>query len=138
MLKNTKGFSNNKLKVPMRKFCVELKHRPLGDDGSNEILIDTITLEVPKLRDGVLENQWAFTKLWCLLEDDAFRSKGINQVFIFAADFQYLIARIELNKFDDEASHKLAAPSDKSYDKWVQKISKRFKQIYNFPIENLA
>lgn len=130
-----KGF-NNTANIPMRRFSVELKHRPPEDKtGENEELIDTFDLYIPRLKDAKLEIQWAFTEMWKRLESE-YKDKGINQIFLFTAEFKDLIARIEVNPFEDETAHKIDSPTEEQYQQWIDKLNKRFKSLYGISIDN--
>ncbi|ALF55728.1 hypothetical protein ACX27_27365 [Nostoc piscinale CENA21] len=126
---------NKKAKVKLRSFCCELKHRPLGGDSDSEELIDTLTLQVPRLRHSKLEIQWAFALIWQKLEEPEYCDRGINQVFIFTADFKELLARIETQPFEDEPAKHLKPPSQDTYDQWQRVLENRFKQLYGISLE---
>lgn len=130
-----KGF-NNIANIPMRRFSVELKYRPPEDKtGENEELIDTFDLYIPRLKNARLESQWAFTEMWKRLESD-YKNKGINQIFLFTAEFKELIARMEVNSFEDETAHKIDSPTEEQYQRWINKLEKRFKFLYGISIDN--
>lgn len=70
------------IKIPVREFYCELKHRPPSDrTGEQEQLIETLVLEVPRLRNSDMERQWAIAQLWNKLHEPEFIEKNINQVF---------------------------------------------------------
>jgi hypothetical protein len=124
------------IKIPMREFYCELKHRPPDDStGEQEQLIETLILEVPRLRDSAMERQWAIAQVWNKLHDPEFKEKGINQVFIFTAQFGELIIRLEVNKFDDEPARKLSAPDATVFSSWQEKVQKQFKKLYGVSVE---
>lgn len=122
--------------IPLRSFYCELKHRPPGDDGSNEKLIDTLILQVPRLRNSNLEGQWAIALIWQKLEDPEYCDRGINQVFIFTAQFGELLARMETQPFEDEPAKHLKPPSQDTYNKWQQALENRFKKLYGISLED--
>ena len=99
------------IKIPTRSFYCELKHRPPDDrTGEQEQLIETLILEVPRLKNSDMERQWAIAILWNKLHEPEFKEKGINQVFVFTAEFGDLIIRLEANKFDDQKNGIQASP----------------------------
>lgn len=117
--------------VPVRSFYCELKHRPPEDKtGEHEELIETLILEVPRLKNSNMEKQWAVAQMWNKLHEPEFVEKAINQVFIFTAQFGELIIRLEVNQFEDEPSKKLVAPDTDVFEKWRQQVEKRFKSLY--------
>lgn len=136
------------IKIPMRSFYCELKHRPTDDacggklrTGEREQLIETLILEVPRLRDSNMEKQWAMptasfanAQLWNKLHEPEFIELGINQIFIFTAQFGELIIRLEVNKFDDEPARKLTAPDPTVFTIWQQKVAKQFKKLYGIDV----
>jgi hypothetical protein len=123
------------INVPMRSFYCELKHRPPSDDtGEQEELIETMILEVPRLKNSNMERQWAIAQLWNKLHDPEFIQKDINQVFIFTAQFGELIIRLEVNQFEDEPARKLTAPEPSVFEEWQQKVAKQFKKVYGIDI----
>lgn len=61
-----------KITVPLRSFFCELKHRPPGDDGTNEELIDVLEVHVPRLKNSDMEKQWAFNLMWNKLSSPEF------------------------------------------------------------------
>lgn len=123
-----------KINIPLRSFYCELKHRPPDDDGSNEELIETLILQVPRLRNSDMEKQWAFAQLWNKLEEPEFQNCNINQIFIFTAQFGELLMRIENQPFLDEPSRKLTPPDEGNFKKWQQKVEKQFKSLYGVEI----
>lgn len=123
------------IKVPTRSFYCELKHRPPDDNtGDREELIETLILEVPRLKNSNMEKQWAIAQIWNKLHDPEFIQKNINQVFIFTAQFGELIIRLEVNQFDDEPARKLAAPEPNVFEEWQHKVAKQFKKIHGIDI----
>lgn len=124
-----------KVVVPMRSFYCELKHRPEGDDGGNEELVDTLILQVPRLKNSDMEKQWAFAQLWNKLEDPEYKERGINQVFIFTAQFGELLMRIETKPFTDEPAREISAPDEKAFERWQQAVEKQFKRLYGISIK---
>lgn len=127
-------FKSKKVDIPLRSFYCELKHRPPGDDGSNEELIDVLELKIPRLKNSDMEKQWAFAHLWNKLNEPEFLSRDINQVFIFTAQFGELLMRMEVQPFTDEPSQKLQPPEKDSYSKWQEAVEKRFKKLYGISI----
>lgn len=127
--------SFKKVRVPLRSFYCELKHRPPGDDGSNEELIEVLELHVPRLRNSDMEKQWCFARLWELLDKPEYQERGINQAFIFTAQAGELLMRLENEPFEDEPSRKLDPPDEKLFRKWQQRVEKRFKELYGVSIE---
>lgn len=127
--------SFKKVKVPLRSFYCELKHRPPGDDGSNEELIEVLELYVPRLKNSDMEKQWCFARLWNKLDSPEYAGKGINQAFIFTAEGRELLMRMENNPFQDEPARKLSPPDEKLFRKWQQKVEERFKSLYGISIE---
>lgn len=122
-------------KVKIRRFEVELKHRPPDDaTGERKELIATINLEVPRLANSEWEKRWAALCVWNLLGSDEAKEKGINQAFIFSADFGEIIMRLEVNPFQDEEVKKLDPPSQKEHNIWHEKVQKRFAQLYNLKL----
>ena len=125
-----------RITIPMRSFYCELKHRPPSDHtGEQEELIETLILEVPRLKDSNMEKQWAIAQMWNELLKPEFTEKGINQVFIFTAQFGELIIRLEVNQFEDEPARKLAAPEPDTFEKWQAKVAKQFKKVHGIDIE---
>jgi hypothetical protein len=124
------------IKIPMRSFYCELKHRPPEDrTGEQEELIETLILEVPRLRNSNMERQWAIAQMWNKLHEPEFSEKGINQVFIFTAQFGELIIRLEVNQFEDEPARKLVAPEPSIFEKWQAKVAKQFKKVHGISLE---
>lgn len=124
------------IKIFLRSFYCELKHRPPEDrTGEQEQLIETLVLEVPKLRDSNMERQWAIAQLWNKLHEPEFKERNINQVFIFTAEFGELIIRLEVNKFDDEPARKLTAPDPAVFSNWQQEVKNKFKKLYGVSVE---
>lgn len=124
-----------KITVPLRSFFCELKHRPPGDDGTNEELIDVLEVHVPRLKNSDMEKQWAFNLMWNKLSSPEFLSRDINQVFIFTAEFGELLMRMESQPFTDELAHKLTPPEEDTHAKWQQKVEKQFKKLYGISID---
>lgn len=122
-------------KIPLRSFYCELKHRPPGDDGSNEELIEVLELQVPRLKNSDMEKQWVFALAWGKLDEPEYQQKGINQIFIFTAQFGELLMRIENQPFEDEPARKLNPPDEDDYRQWQSKINRRFKELYGISIE---
>jgi len=124
------------VQIPLRSFYCELKHRPEGDnDGSNEILIETLILQVPRLKSSNMEKQWCLAQLWNRLYEPEYQNRGINQVFIFSAQYGELLARLETKLFDDEPAKKLEVPSQDKFSEWQRQVEKRFKQLYGITIK---
>lgn len=124
-----------KIKVPVRSFYCELKHRPPGDDGSNEKLIEVLELQVPRLKNSDMEKQWVFALAWGKLDEPEYQHKGINQIFIFTAQFGELLMRIENQPFEDEPARSLNPPEEDDYKQWQAKVEKRFRELYGISIE---
>lgn len=128
------GFGKiKKREVRVRIFEVELKHREPDDKtGDSEILIATERIKVPILRNYEWEKRWAVVIVWNGFSQPHFKEQGINQAFIFEKGFKDLIIRLEVNQFHDENAEKLEAPDDDAFEQWLGKVNKRFKQLYNF------
>ena len=74
-------------KIPVRRFEVELKHRPVDDaTGEQEKLISTMQIQVPRLGNSDWEKRWCALSIWNLLGSDEAKLHQINQAFIFSAD----------------------------------------------------
>lgn len=122
--------------VRVRAFDVELKHREPDDTtGDSEKLISTEQITVPILRNSEWEKRWAVLIVWNGFSQPHFREQGINQAFIFSEGFGELIIRLEVNQFHDEQAEKLDVPEDEVFKKWLADVSKRFKQLYNFEMD---
>jgi hypothetical protein len=125
-----------KREVRIRTFEVELKHREPGDTtGESETLIATEQIKVPILRNNEWEKRWAILIVWNGFSQPHFQEQGINQAFIFEKGFKDLIIRLEINPFYDEKAEKLDAPKDEAFDEWLKEVKKRFKQLYNFEMD---
>lgn len=123
--------------VKVRRFMVELKHRPPDDTtGEREELIETITVIVPRLANSEWEKRWCALVVWNLFSQAAAKEAKINQAFIFTADFKELIMRLEINDFVDEECHKLPPPSQDEHDKWHRQVEKRFRTLYNQKLDD--
>lgn len=121
--------------VPVRRFEVELKHRPVADlTGENETLIYTIQFQVPRLGNSDWEKRWCALCVWNLLGSEEAKLNQINQAFIFSADYAEIIMRLEVNPFEDEVAHKLPPPSEKSHTIWHESVQKRFAQLYGMKL----
>ena len=122
--------------IPTRSFYCELKNRfPSDHTGEHEELIETLILEVPRLKNSDMEKQWAIAQLWNKLHEPEFVEKGVNQVFMFTAQFGELIIRLEVNKFEDEPSKKLEAPEPTVFKSWQQQVEKQFKKSHGITIK---
>lgn len=120
-------------RVRTRTFEVELKHRERDDTtGDSETLIATEQIKVPVLRNSEWEKRWAVLIVWNGFSQPHFREQGINQAFIFSAGFGELIIRLEMNQFHDEPAEKLDVPEDEVFKQWLADVRKRFKQLYQF------
>jgi hypothetical protein len=118
-------------KIPVRRFEVELKHRPPDDaTGDREVLITTLCMEVPRLANSEWEKRWCALSVWNLFNSEEAKAHKINQAFIFSADFKELIMRLEINEFQDEEPHKLHPPNQKEHDKWHHAVTTKFAQLY--------
>lgn len=118
-------------KIPIRKFQVELKHRPLDDTtGEHEKLLTTLQVEVPRLANSEWEKRWCALAVWNLLSSEEAKERNINQAFIFSANFAEIIMRLEINPFQDEEVHKLNPPSEAEHRRWHEKVTKKFAQLY--------
>ena len=125
-----------KIEVSMRSFYCELKHRPPSDrTGELEELIETLILEVPRLKNSSFEKQWAIAQLWNKLHSSEFVARGINQVFMFNSKAEELIIRLEVNPFEDEPARKLTAPETKKFENWQRQVTNQFKKLYGISIE---
>jgi hypothetical protein len=123
--------------VQVRHFSIEYKHRPPDDTtGEREETVQTQTIEVPRLRDSVMEKEWIRVVVWNALNSKEIQGKGINQAFVYCADFEGLFLRLELNQFVDEPSQVLKPPSNDQYDRWKASIWKRFKTLYGFDLDD--
>lgn len=74
--------------------------------------------------------------VWNTFSDTESKELGINQAFIFSANFRELIFRIELNPFQDEEAHKLDVPAQSEYDDWLAAVRKKFKQRYGVKLDD--
>lgn len=126
-----KGFSRKI--VPLRRFEIELKFRPDGDDGTNEILVLTTHIDIPSLKNADMERQWCFALCWDKLYGE-WKELGVNQCFVFTKDFGEILARLESQEFQDEPMKKLPAPSQRHWDNWFDGVKKRFKRLYGFDL----
>lgn len=125
-----------RVEVPTRSFYCELKYRPPVDQpGDCEDLKDTLILQVPRLADSGLEEQWAFIVLWNKIYEPEYQERAINQVFIFTSQFGELVSRLETNQFTDETAHKLPPPDPTEFDRWQNKVKKQFKRLYRISLE---
>lgn len=125
----TKGF--RQVRVPIRTFEIELKHRPPDDiTGDREELIKTEQIQVPDIGNREWEKRWALMATWNTFANEESKKLNINQAFIFSEGFRELIFRIELNPFQDEESHKLDVPTQSEYDQWLAAVRKKFKKLY--------
>jgi hypothetical protein len=120
--------------IPLREFSIELKHRPDGDDGSNEELIETLALHIPRLKNSDMEKQWCFAQLWNKLYEPEYQDRGINQIFIFTAGYRELLMRMEVSPFSDEPGRKIDPPSETAFKNWQTTVEKQFKRLYGFSI----
>jgi hypothetical protein len=131
------GSKAKNTQVPVRRFSVEYKHRPPDDStGEQEQLVETKTVEVPRLKDSLMEKQWIRLVVWNALHSKDCQDKGINQAFIYCAEFEGLFLRLELNNFVDEPSHVLKPPSDELYNHWKSTVWKRFQTLYGFSLDD--
>lgn len=118
--------------VKIRRFMVELKHRPPDDTtGDYEQLVAEIEIEVPRLANSDWEKRWCSLCVWNLLSSEEAKNKGINQAFIFTAGYSDIIMRLEVNPFQDEEVHVLNPPSQAKHDEWHRAVEKRFRSLYN-------
>jgi hypothetical protein len=120
-------------KIPLRSFYCELKHRPEGDDGSNEELIQVLELKVPRLKNSEMEKQWAIASLWNKLFAE-YQDRGINQIFIFTHEFGELLMRMEVQPFDDEPAQQIKPPDEHKWKQWQSEVEKRFFSLYRCSI----
>ncbi len=75
-------------KIPVRRFQVELKHRPLDDaTGEREEMIGEIQIEVPRLANSEWEKRWCALCVWNLLGSEEAKQQNVNQAFIFTAGY---------------------------------------------------
>jgi hypothetical protein len=124
-----------RVNVPLRSFYCELKYRSPDDvDGSREELIETLIYKVPRLANSDMEKQWCFSALWNKICEEDWKSRGINQVFIFTAQFGELLMRMELNEFVDEKARKLEPPDENAFKKWQDQVEKQFRKIHGISV----
>jgi hypothetical protein len=124
-----------KVEIPTRSFYCELKHRPADDvDGSREELVETLIYKVPRLKNSTMEKQWCFHALWGRMFEEDYLSKGINQIFIFTAEFGELLIRMEANPYVDDECQKLPPPEGQKYDHWRDAVNKQFKKLYGISV----
>ena len=124
-------------KVSLRTFCLELKHRPADDEtGERETLIHSLELTVPRLANSSLETRWAMLSAWNMFASEYAKEKEVNQIFIFNANWQELLARLELNKFIDEECETLNPPDPKQHDSWTQTVQKQFTKLYGMKLDD--
>ena len=127
---------NAKKEIPLRRFQVEFKHRPPEDaTGECEELVETVEIKVPKLKNSAWEVRWVAYQVWERLESEECKAKGINQAFIFTADFGELLLRMEVNPFQDEEPERLSPPSEKEHQLWKRAVEKRFRQLHGISLE---
>lgn len=120
--------------IPLRQFAIELKHRPNGDDGTNEQLIESLLLSVPRLKNSDMEKQWCFVQLWNKLFEPEYQGRGINQIFIFTVGYGELLMRMEISLFTDEPGRKIEPPDETAFKNWQASVEKQFKKLYGFSI----
>lgn len=117
--------------IPVRRFQVELKHRPPDDAiGEREELIGEIQIEVPRLANSDWEKRWCALCVWNLLSSEEAKQQKVNQAFIFTAGYSDIIMRLEINPFQDEAVRILKPPDQATHDAWHRAVTKKFSQLY--------
>lgn len=124
-------------KVSLRKFYVELKYRPPGEvtEEDNEVLIETLEVNVPRLKDSAMEKQWVYNMCWNSLTDE-WQHRGINQVFIFTAEFGEMLLRLELDPFQDQECVVVNNPDEDKHEMWADSVRQQFKKIYGITLEH--
>ncbi|ACC81129.1 hypothetical protein Npun_F2575 [Nostoc punctiforme PCC 73102] len=73
--------------------------------------------------------------MWNRLYEPEYQERGINQIFIFTAQFGELIIRLEVNPFEDELAKKLVAPEPQAFQNWQKKVEEQFKKLYGISIK---
>jgi len=122
-------------KIPLRTFCVELKHRPADDTtGDREELIHSLELTVPRLGNSALETRWVTLSAWHLFSSDFAKARNVNQIFVFTANWQELLIRMELNKFVDEECKTINPPDQREHDQYNRTVEKKFQQLYGISL----
>lgn len=117
--------------IPLRRFQVELKHRPPDDEtGEREELVETVEMRVPRLAKSAWEERWVTLSVWNYLSTAKTQNNNINQAFIFSADYSKLIMRLEVNPFHDEEVKVLNPPSQNEHDQWRKAVEKQFRRLY--------
>ena len=129
-------FKSRNVTIPLRTFYVELKHRPPGiTDPDEEVLVETLDLKVPRLKDSNMEKQWAIAQLWNRIYEPEYTNRGINQIFIFTAEGRELLMRLETSQFEDESCRKLSPPDATAFENWQNKVKKKFRHLYGITVQ---
>lgn len=123
-------------KIPVRRFQVELKHRPPDDaTGEREEMIGEIQIEVPRLANFDWEKRWCALCVWNLLSSEEAKQQKVNQAFIFTAGYSDIIMRLEINPFQDEEVRILKPPEQAAHDAWHRAVTKKFSQLYGAKLD---